>query len=327
MGAVYEGRRVHCNRFAERLSAMRLTLQQTHVPAVPGAYGFRLEPVSPSALLCQYSSKIRSRLCRMAHQTHRSEPHVLSRRTLERDHRWLLEVLEPGMRVLDVGCGVGAIAAGIARAVGPSGSVLGIDRDEPLLAIARRDHQGVVNLSFELRDVLALEPSRVFDVVTASRTLQWVADVPQALERMHAAARPDGFVVVLDYVHEQNSWDPHPPDAFRVFYRAFLEWRTANGWDNRLGGRLESLFAAAGLRHIRSYDAHEVAERGAPGFEPATAIWPAVVQGLGRQLVDAGYIDEPSRLEAERACDAFVRGVLMRQVLSLRCVIGRAASG
>jgi SAM-dependent methyltransferase len=262
----------------------------------------------------------------MAHQTHRSEPHVLSRRTLEHDHRWLPDVLEPGMRVLDVGCGVGAIAAGIARAVGPSGSVRGIDRDEPLLAIARRDHQGVVNLSFELCDVLALEPSRVFDVVTASRTLQWVADVPQALERMHAAARPGGFVVVLDYVHEENSWDPHPPDAFGGFYRAFLEWRAANGWDNRLGGRLESLFASAGLRDIRSYDADEVAERDAPGFEHATEIWSTVVRGLGRQLVDAGYIDEPSRLAAERAYDAFVRDVLMRQVLSLRCVIGRAAS-
>lgn len=228
------------------------------------------------------------------------------------------------MRVLDVGCGVGAIAAGIARAVGASGSVLGIDRDDSLLAIARRSHGHVANLAFAPGDVLSLDPSRRFDVVTASRTLQWVADVPRALDRMHRAARPDGFVVVLDYVHEENSWHPRPPDAFARFYRAFLDWRAARGWDNRLGERLETLFDAAGLRAIRSHAADEVAERATPGFDAAVRVWSTVIQGLGQRLVGSGYIDEPSRLAAERAYDAFVRDVLERQRLSLRCAIGRA---
>ena len=51
----------------------------------------------------------------MSIQTHRSDPQVLNRRTLEIDHRVLAGVLRPGMSVLDVGCGTGAITAGIAR--------------------------------------------------------------------------------------------------------------------------------------------------------------------------------------------------------------------
>ena len=54
------------------------------------------------------------------------------------------------MAVLDVGAGTGAITAGIARAVGPSGTVLGIDRDETMVRLAREHHAGVANLAFEL---------------------------------------------------------------------------------------------------------------------------------------------------------------------------------
>jgi SAM-dependent methyltransferase len=262
-----------------------------------------------------------------SHQTHRSDARVLSRRTLARDHPCLLQVLAPGMRVLDVGCGVGAIAAGIARAVAPSGSVCGIDRDEGLLAAARRDHGHVTNLSFEQRDVLSLEPSRSFDVVTASRTLQWVADVPAALQRMQAAARPGGWLVVLDYVHAENTWAPAPPPAFATFYQAFLDWRAVLGWDNRLGARLEALFEATGLREIRAYDADEIAERGAPDFEDAVEIWVSVIRNLGRQLVESGSIDEAACRAAEDAYRTFIRSGLLRQRLRLRCALGRTPPG
>ncbi len=64
----------------------------------------------------------------MSAKSHRSDPRVLSRPTLERDHRSLAKLLQPGMSVLDVGCGTGAIIAGIAQAVGPSGRVVGMDK-------------------------------------------------------------------------------------------------------------------------------------------------------------------------------------------------------
>jgi ubiquinone/menaquinone biosynthesis C-methylase UbiE len=77
----------------------------------------------------------------MSEQSHRSDPRVLNRRTLERDHRRLADLLCPGLFVLDVGCGTGAITAGVARRVASEGKVLGVDRDEGLLTQARQDHK------------------------------------------------------------------------------------------------------------------------------------------------------------------------------------------
>jgi SAM-dependent methyltransferase len=78
---------------------------------------------------------------------------MLDSRSLSADHRRLAQLLLPGMSVLDVGCGSGAITAGIADAVGPSGTVVGVDVSEELLAQAAASHSGQANLSFEIADV------------------------------------------------------------------------------------------------------------------------------------------------------------------------------
>src|SRR5437763_1221574 len=51
-----------------------------------------------------------------------------------------------------------------------------------------------------------------------------------------------GVVIVLDYDQAANAWAPEPPRTFRVFYRAFLDWRRANGWDNEMASHLPALF-------------------------------------------------------------------------------------
>src|SRR5262249_26414273 len=101
---------------------------------------------------------------RLSAQAHTSDTRILDRRTLERDHRRLGAILRRGMAVLDVGAGTGAITAGIARAVGPGGSVLGIDRDESMVRAARERHAGIANLAFEQCDVLELRAEARFDV-------------------------------------------------------------------------------------------------------------------------------------------------------------------
>src|SRR5690349_17877386 len=134
----------------------------------------------------------------MSAQSHRSDPRILGRRTLERDHRQLAGMLRPGQSVLDVGCGTGAITAGIAKAVGTDGQVVGIDRDEALLELARTEHASLPNLRFERGDVTSLTATAQFDVVTAARTLQWIADPALAISKMKQAAKASGMLVVLD---------------------------------------------------------------------------------------------------------------------------------
>ena len=58
--------------------------------------------------------------------------------------------LTPGMRVLDVGCGVGDVSMEAARIVGPTGAVVGIDQSETALDTAARrvSHAGLTQASF-----------------------------------------------------------------------------------------------------------------------------------------------------------------------------------
>ncbi len=149
-------------------------------------------------------------------QPHRSDPRTLGRRTLERDHRFLARMLRPGLSVLDVGCGTGAITAGIAKAVGADGYVLGLDRDAGMLETARREHGGIPNLEFDSDDATTLNLGSQFDIVTAARTLQWISDPGLAVLKMREAAKASGLVVALDYNHALNAWIPNPPTEFSL---------------------------------------------------------------------------------------------------------------
>ncbi len=258
----------------------------------------------------------------MSNQVHTSDPRILDRRTLERDHPRLAAALRPGMSVLDVGCGTGAITAGIARAVGPKGYVVGIDRDRTLLELARTRYSSVPNLQFEEQDVVRLTTERRFDVVTTSRTLQWIDKPELALSRMKSAAKPGGLLTALDYNHAHNSWEPEPPKEFRAFYEAFLQWRAANNWDNEIGDRLPSMFERAGLTQIEIHVEDEISRRGEAGFSDAANIWTYVIETIGPQVAAAGFLSEAERLEAVTACKAWSSDELRRQTIVARVVKG-----
>ena len=231
----------------------------------------------------------------MAQQTHQSDP------------RTLANLLQPGMRVLDVGCGTGAITAGIAEAVGRAGRVVGIDRDASLVEIARKDHKHITNLSFAQRDVLALTEEAGFDIVTAA---------------LVAATKRLGMIVVLDYNHQDNSWDPSPPLEFVRFYKAFLAWRAANQWDNRIADHLPSMFASACLSQIEEQDNREVSLRGDPNFESATAIWPHVMETIGLTIVSSGFLNEIDRKQAMDRYENYRRTSLATQCLAIKTIVG-----
>jgi tRNA A58 N-methylase Trm61 len=78
-----------------------------------------------------------------------------------------------GMSVLDIGCGVGDVSLLVARMVGPSGSVLGIDRGEESLLTARRrvSGSGVSNITFVATEIASFETDKT------SAADRWQADL------------------------------------------------------------------------------------------------------------------------------------------------------
>lgn len=93
----------------------------------------------------------------------------------------------PGMRVLDVGCGDGALTARIADA---GAEVVGIDISPSLLEAARGRGLDVRELS-----VTALPFEAEFDAVFSNAVLHWVMEPESAIKRMRAALKPGGRLV------------------------------------------------------------------------------------------------------------------------------------
>jgi len=153
-----------------------------------------------------------------------------------------------------------------------------------------------------------------------------VADSGRAIQRMARAIAPGGWLVVLDYNHAQNAWDPAPPAEFAAFYARFLAWRAANGWDNDVADHLPALIEAAGLTDIRSHEANEISERSDADFVQKTALWIEVIDNLGPTLSRAGVCDVALLDAARRSYDAWRASELVTQTLSMKAIVAAAAT-
>lgn len=255
-------------------------------------------------------------------QLPRYDTRIPARRTLDRDHAHLATLLRPGLSVLDVGCANGALTAGIAEAVGPTGMVVGIDRNPERLEAARSEHRAFPNLRFESGDAMTLPYRAQFDIVTAARTLQWIADPALALTHMIEAAKPNGLIVALDFNHVRTKWLPDPPPEFARYFRAFLDWREANHLDNQIGDHLPALFRSAGLLDIESHVQDEIVERGDTEFLERASLWSDVMDNSA-PVVTQAFLTQAQLKAAAQSYAAWIRTDLQKQTLELRAVTGR----
>lgn len=169
-------------------------------------------------------------------------------RTAENSAAYLLPVLAPGQRMLDVGCGPGTVTVDLAARVAP-GEVVGIDRSSAVLAAATEHatDKGVENVRFEVGDAYALEfADDTFDVVHAHQVLQHLTDPVAALREMRRVTRPGGVVAVRDSDYAGMTWYPAHPglDEWQALYHEVTQ---ANGAQADAGRRLLSWVREAGF--------------------------------------------------------------------------------
>ncbi|WP_068781436.1 class I SAM-dependent methyltransferase [Paenibacillus sp. GM2] len=226
---------------------------------------------------------------------------VIDARTLADSHKRLAELIRPGMRVLDIGCGTGAITRGIAEITGPEGLVIGIDNNPDWIAKARAEMQGTAGISFEVGDIYDLPLEQQFDIVTSARVLQWLSRPYTAIEQMVKRVRSGGKLLILDYNHHRIEWSPPIPSSMQSFYNAFLSWRSDAGMDNEMADHLAELMERTGeLNDIVSLSQLEFTQRQDPDFIHKALIWAEVADFKGKQMVQDGYISEQDRARAER---------------------------
>ncbi len=155
-----------------------------------------------------------------------------------------------GMRLLDVGCGVGDDVRSLAALVGASGAVVGLDNSEAMLAKARELSAGKrYPGEFIQGDMLHLPfADASFDGCRAERVLIHSADPIQALAEMARVTRAGGVVVVTEPDLETLIYHASQHDLVR---RLSL-WHCEHVRHGRIGRYLPEMFLQAGLTNIRS---------------------------------------------------------------------------
>jgi SAM-dependent methyltransferase len=154
-----------------------------------------------------------------------------------------------GMRVLDLGCGVGDVSFLAAELVGPTGSVVGIDLDAGVLAVARQraDESRLTWVAFEESAVDCFMLTEPFDAAVGRFVLMYQADPVATLTHVFSLLRTGGLLVVQE------------PDfgVGVVTWPAVELWQRVNDWigetfrrggvHHDIGGKLYHLFRRAGL--------------------------------------------------------------------------------
>jgi 2-polyprenyl-3-methyl-5-hydroxy-6-metoxy-1,4-benzoquinol methylase len=154
----------------------------------------------------------------------------------------------PGMRVLDVGCGAGDVSFLLARMVGPSGAVVGVDRSEDAVAMAnaRAQAMGLAQVSFsqgELEDISLDQP---VDAAVGRFVLMYSSEPSIALRRVAANVRAGGIVAFQEMnVAEAKSF-PYV-DLFEQSMRWIIETLDREKVKNLMGLGLYRTFVEAGL--------------------------------------------------------------------------------
>ena len=216
-----------------------------------------------------------------------SEPPELVR--LDRQAAWLEPAtrmllrqagVARGMRVLDLGTGLGHVARLAGDLVGHTGTVVGIDRSAPALAAARQrtEAAGASHVSFIESDVSKWRSPDPFDAIVGRLLLFHVPDPILAVRQQLENLRSGGLFVALDFDAGVARAEPPVRIVEEVgdwIERAF----SAAGASPRVGARLGSILKHAGLADVRTIGVQSYSQPGDP-------FGPAFLAGLVRSLTD-----------------------------------------
>jgi SAM-dependent methyltransferase len=177
--------------------------------------------------------------------------------------------LRPGMRVADLGCGVGMVTALLAERVGPDGHVVGVDFSGGQIEEARRRvGPGAANTTFVTASATDTGlPRGSFDLVYSRFLLIHLPDPEGALREMRALLKPGGTLVCED--GDLTTAGSEPPSALGAFADLWGRLSPHRGVDYTLGRRLFQMALAAG------FSAPEI-----------TFNQPAVARGEGKRLLE-----------------------------------------
>jgi len=129
--------------------------------------------------------------------------------------------LRAGMQVLDLGSGTGYPALLAAQTVGSTGSVIGLDLADQMVAVAERKAKclGIGNVTFRTGDVTSLPfEATSFDAVTSRFCLMFLPEIPKAAAEIVRVLKPSSYLAAAVWsVPNKNPYLRIPIDVIKEF--------------------------------------------------------------------------------------------------------------
>ena len=178
---------------------------------------------------------------------------VLDRRNAGNCAAYLLPLLEPGMKLLDLGCGPGTITMGLAEAVNP-GEVHGIDMEESQIGLAQAaaEASNHTNAIFQVGNALSLPfEDGTFDVVHAHAVIMHIPDTKAALSEARRVLKPGGTLATRDLIGESSFFEP-ANEGLREAWTTFTTLMRGNGAHPEIGKEMKGVMLEAGFTDIRA---------------------------------------------------------------------------
>ncbi len=156
--------------------------------------------------------------------------------------------VKAGMKVLDVGCGIGDVSMIAAETVGPTGTVLGVDSSATALATAaaRAQRAGYNWLGFHNADIFRFEPKEGFDAIVGRLVLMHLPDPVKALRHLKRFLNADAVIAFIELDIGQACAVPE-----MTLLSQCIDWIMATyrqvGVEPNMGSRLYASFRSAGF--------------------------------------------------------------------------------
>src|SRR5215469_5006103 len=194
-----------------------------------------------------------------------------------------------GERIVELGCGPGGELALLAGCVGPTGSVLGIERSPHFVDLARQCVVDQKLQNVEVREGDAYDtglPARSFDGGHMRLVLCNVPRPELIARELVSLVRPGGWVTSFEADYSSHHCDP-PLPAWTRLLDAFKAYSAARGIDLNVGRRTHRLFREAGLTNIQVDAVVSVHALG----HPRRTILRDFINNVRDNLIDGGFID------------------------------------
>ena len=174
--------------------------------------------------------------------------------TAETNAAYLLSQLRPGLRILDFGCGFGAISVGLANAVDP-GELHGVGTEESQIVQARAlaEAQGKTNAVFHVGNLMALPfDDDYFDVAHCHCTLMHIPDPQGVLIEVRRVLKPGGIIACREMILGSTVVYPDIGGAIRTAWNVAEDILSLEGGHPEMGKNLQALVLEAGFTNIHS---------------------------------------------------------------------------